>query len=247
MMISIQYGFIDRPNFLGRSPAKRQGDFNVITHFPPVVTPPTQVTTTSKQSIVIENVTFSGLSAAKKAANLLVLSPQLSPDYLLIGLDTYGWPEPDPPFVLPMPGYAVRLTSYIPFNPAVDIQHLRPFQYFDTPPDFLKSWTLNPIIRDTPPFVPPPPYVPPPGYVPVPNFIGLDWYAASLLLFELGFEQFLPPFIVPLGGLYFRNEVVAQVPPYIASGPGSYIPPGIIFQLTVALDNLLAATFDLTV
>ena len=100
--------------------------------------------------------------------------------------------------------------------------------------DMLQIYSRQQVV------IPPPP--PPPGYIPIPSFLGLHWNEASLLIFELGFEQNQPPIMVPLITPYFRGEVVAQNP-----SAGTFVPPGCDVVLTVTREFLLGSTFDLTV
>lgn len=126
------------------------------------------------------------------------------------------------------------------YNPTTDVTRFRgPAKFFDETQTFTQR-TLPPNLFLLGSGGAPP--TPPPGFVIMPNFVGMNWYAASLLIAEDGFEQVFPPIIVKRSAPFINYEVIAQNP-----AAGTFVPPGSNLQLTVTFGHLLAPTFDLTV
>lgn len=81
----------------------------------------------------------------------------------------------------------------------------------------------------------------PPGTVMMPNVVGEEWYQASDDLFEAGFLQNQPPKTVMNLGVRPRT-VLAQYPQ-----AGAFVPPKTNVYLTISIDSLLVANFDLII
>lgn len=136
----------------------------------------------------------------------------------------------------PITGNALKFFPI--YNPTTDVTRFKPqARFFDDTQTFTDRTLppyLNTLGRGG--------GLPPSNFVPMPNFVGMNWYAASLLIAEDGFEQVFPPIITKRTAAFVDYEVVAQVP-----AAGTFVPPGSNLQLTVTFGHLLAPTFDLTV
>jgi hypothetical protein len=108
--------------------------------------------------------------------------------------------------------------------------------YIDYPVDFFQKFSFEVIVNQ---LVPPPPPPPLPGQIILPSFLGLSWYEASWDIIQLGLIQNQPPILVQTG-VYPPGTVVGQYP---NAGVAVSLLTDII--LTVEVDNLLGASFDL--